>query len=103
MVAEVMVAEVTGEAAAPCMLAAVECTWVEAECMSVGVPRCALAAADAVFGTAVGTPTESARAGVSPRGATSGFAVKDCRVTGITTGPGWSASRRALPLRHACG
>jgi hypothetical protein len=95
------VAEVTGEAAAPCMLAAAECIWVEAECMSAGVPRCVSAVVDAAFGTAVGTPTESAHAGSSPQAATSGFAAKDCsgRQRNNQAGSEGFEARPPAPLR----
>jgi hypothetical protein len=78
--AEATEAEVTAAGAAagaPCMSAVVECVWAEAVCASAAVPACALSAADVAFGTAVGTPTVSARAGSSPLAAMSGFAVKD--------------------------
>jgi hypothetical protein len=66
-VEEVTVEEVTGAQAGavlPSISAEVECIWAEAECMPAVARECALSAAvDAAFGTAVGTPTESARVG----------------------------------------
>jgi hypothetical protein len=64
---EVTVEGVTGAeagAVVPSMSAEVECIWAEAERMSAVAQACALVAAvDAAFGAAVGTPTESAHVG----------------------------------------
>jgi hypothetical protein len=51
-------------AVAPSMSGEVGCIWAEAECIRAVGGACVLSAAvDAAFGTAVGTRTESARAG----------------------------------------